>query len=83
MLRNIVDIQWNDLTHAVPAGLTILIMPITFSIAYGIAAGIVSYPIVKAAKGEYRDIHVGQWVLAAAFVLYFVVRTGGVLEATV
>ncbi len=83
MLRNVVDIQWNNLTHAVPAGLTIIIMPLTYSIAYGIAAGIISYPIVKAANGEWRDVHVGQWLMAAAFVLYFYVRTSGILEATV
>jgi AGZA family xanthine/uracil permease-like MFS transporter len=81
MLGNVVDIDWSDVTHSVPAGMTILIMPLTYSIAYGIAAGIVSYPIVKAAKGEVRDVHVGQWLLAAAFVVYFAVRTGDVLEA--
>jgi AGZA family xanthine/uracil permease-like MFS transporter len=76
MLRNVVDIQWDDYAHAVPAGMTILIMPMTFSIAYGIAAGIVSYPVVRAAKGEWSEVAVGQWMLAAAFVVYFVVRTG-------
>ena len=79
MLSNVTEVDWGDITHAVPAGLTILVMPFTFSIAYGIAAGIVSYPIVKAATGEWRDIHVGQWILALAFVVYFVVRTGGYL----
>ena len=83
MLTNVTDIHWDDLTHAVPAGLTIIVMPFTYSIAYGIAAGIVSYPIIKTAVGEFDDIHVGQWVLALAFVLYFVVRTGGVLTAAV
>ena len=83
MLGNVVEVNWDDLTHAVPAGLTIIIMPLTFSIAYGIAAGIVSYPFVKAAKGEWRDVHIGQWVLAAAFVVYFFVRTSGILQATV
>ncbi|QSG04523.1 NCS2 family permease [Halapricum desulfuricans] len=83
MLRNVVDIQWDKLTHAVPAGLTIIIMPLTYSIAYGIAAGIISYPIVKAANGEWRDVHIGQWLMAAAFVVYFYVRTSGILEATV
>jgi AGZA family xanthine/uracil permease-like MFS transporter len=81
MLGNVVEVDWSDVTHSVPAGMTILIMPLTYSIAYGIAAGIVSYPIVKAAKGEFRDVHVGQWLLAVAFVVYFAVRTGGVLEA--
>ena len=79
MLSNVTEVDWDDITHAVPAGLTILVMPFTFSIAYGIAAGIISYPIVKAATGEWREIHPGQWVLAGAFVVYFFVRTGGVL----
>ncbi|MEF8782167.1 MAG: NCS2 family permease [Haloarculaceae archaeon] len=81
MLQNIVDIQWDNLAHAIPAGMTILIMPLTFSIAYGIAAGILTYPIVKTAQGEFGDVRPGQWVLALAFVVYFVVRTGGILQA--
>ncbi|WP_458186493.1 NCS2 family permease [Haladaptatus sp. NG-WS-4] len=83
MLGNVTDIQWDDITHTIPAGMTIIIMPLTFSIAYGIAAGIVSYPIVKSATGEWRDVRPGQWVLAFAFVVYFVVRTGGFLTANV
>ncbi|MGM0591887.1 MAG: NCS2 family permease [Halobacteriota archaeon] len=83
MLRNVVDIAWDDITYAVPAGLTILIMPFTFSIAYGIAAGIISYPLVKLAAGELDDVSVGHWVLAFAFVVYFFVRTSGVLAAQV
>ncbi|MUV89713.1 NCS2 family permease [Halapricum sp. CBA1109] len=79
MLRNVTDIDWDDLSHAIPAGLTVFVMPFTFSIAYGIAAGIISYPIVKAGQGEWREVHPGQWVLAAAFVLYFVVRTSGII----
>ena len=81
MMRNITDIDWDDLTHAVPAGMTILVMPFTYSIAYGIAAGIVSYPVVKAAQGDWNGISVGQWLLAGAFVLYFFVRTSGILQA--
>ncbi|WP_158058444.1 NCS2 family permease [Halorussus halophilus] len=83
MLQNVVEIAWDDLTYAVPAGMTILVMPFTFSIAYGIAAGIISFPIVKAAAGELDDTRPGHWVLAAAFVLYFVVRTGGFLAGNV
>jgi len=79
MLGNVTDIQWDDVTHAVPAGMTIIVMPLTFSIAYGIAAGIISYPVVKTATGEASDVSLGQWGLAAAFVVYFFVRTSGVL----
>ena len=75
MLGNVTEIDWDDATQAIPAGLTVLIMPFTFSIAYGIAAGIVSYPLVKLATGERKDVKVGQWVLALAFVAYFFVRT--------
>ncbi|MGB9964634.1 NCS2 family permease [Halobacterium hubeiense] len=80
MLGNVTAVQWDDVTHSVPAGLTILVMPFTYSIAYGIAAGIVSYPVVKAATGEYDDVSPGQWLLAVAFVVYFFVRTSGVLQ---
>jgi AGZA family xanthine/uracil permease-like MFS transporter len=80
MMRNITDIDWEDLTHAVPAGMTILVMPFTYSIAYGIAAGIVSYPVVKTAQGDWEGVSMGQWLLAGAFVLYFFVRTSGLLE---
>ncbi|MEZ3115097.1 NCS2 family permease [Halobaculum sp. MBLA0147] len=75
MLGNVTEIEWDDATEAIPAGLTVLIMPFTFSIAYGIAAGIVSYPIVKAVTGDFGDVRAGHWVLAGAFVAYFVVRT--------
>ncbi|ACV46979.1 MULTISPECIES: NCS2 family permease [Halomicrobium] len=81
LMRNVVDIQWDDFAHSVPAALTIIVMPFTYSIAYGIAAGIVSYPIVKTGQGEFDDVLVGQWLLAAAFIVYFVVRTSGILTS--
>ena len=93
MLRGVTDIDWKDVTNSVPAGLTILVMPLTFSIAYGIAAGLISYPIVKAAKegkgikfwkkevvsSYYNAATPAQWGLALAFVIYIYVMTGGVL----
>jgi len=75
MLGNLTAVDWDDVTHAVPAGMTVLIMPFTFNIGYGIAAGIISYPVVTAAAGRFEDIRPAQVVLAAAFVVYFVVRT--------
>ncbi|ESP89269.1 NCS2 family permease [Candidatus Halobonum tyrrellensis] len=83
MLRNVVEVAWDDLTAAIPAGLTVLVMPFTYSISYGIAAGIVSYPVVKLAAGRADETRPGHWALAAAFVVYFVVRTGGFLAANV
>ena len=78
MLRGVTDIDWKDVTNSVPAGLTILMMPLTFSIAYGIAAGLISYPIVKVAKeGSLNAATPAQWGLAVAFVIYLYVTTGG------
>ncbi len=82
MLRNAVEVAWEDVTDAIPAGLTILVMPFTYSIAYGIAAGIVAYPVVKLASGKGSELRAGHYVLAGAFVVYFFVRTSGVLTGT-
>ncbi len=79
MLRGVTDIEWSDPAWAIPAGLTISIMPLTASIIFGLAAGIISYPIVKAAKEESDDVNPVQWLLALLFVGYFIVRTGGIL----
>jgi AGZA family xanthine/uracil permease-like MFS transporter len=75
MVRNVTDIQWDDPAHAIPATLTIALMPLTSSIANGIAAGLITYPIAKAAQGEIGDVRLGQWVLAILVILYYFVRT--------
>jgi AGZA family xanthine/uracil permease-like MFS transporter len=75
MLRNVTDIDWGDNAHAIPGALTIALMPLTHSIATGIAAGLLTYPLVKAAQGEADDVALGQWALAGAVVVYYVVRT--------
>jgi AGZA family xanthine/uracil permease-like MFS transporter len=75
MLRNVTDIAWDDNAHAIPGALTITLMPLTHSIATGIAAGLLTYPLVKTAQGEFDDVQVGQWLLAIAVVTYYVVRT--------
>ncbi|GAB3675239.1 NCS2 family permease [Halopiger thermotolerans] len=71
MLQGVADIDWQDPAWAIAGGLTITVMPLTASISNGLAAGIMSYPIVKAAMGEGDDVSLGQWTLAAAFVVYF------------
>jgi len=71
MLQGVADIDWQDPAWAISSGLTITVMPLTTSIANGLAAGIMSYPVVKAAMGERADVSPGQWALAAVFVVYF------------
>ncbi|MDS0477279.1 NCS2 family permease [Natrinema sp. 1APR25-10V2] len=79
MLEGITEVDWEQSDWLIPGGLTMVMMPLTASIANGIAAGIISYPIVKTAQGDHRDLHTAQWVLAGAFVLYFYVTSGGVM----
>lgn len=73
MLQGVADIDWQDPAWGISAGLTITVMPLTTSIANGLAAGIMSYPIVKAAVGEADDVSLGQWTLAVIFIVYFAV----------
>ncbi len=80
MLQGVIEIDWQDPAWAIAGGLTILVMPLTASIANGIAAGIITYPVIKAAVGDIRETRPGQWVLAALFVAYYYVRTSGLLE---
>ena len=72
-LRNIADIAWDDVTEYAPAVLAAIIMPLTFSIAYGIAIGFIAYVVIKALSGNTTDINKGSIALAAVSVLYFLV----------
>ncbi|TKR25256.1 NCS2 family permease [Natronomonas salsuginis] len=72
MLQGVADVNWNDPAWAIPAALTITVMPLTASIANGLAAGILSYPLVNVAVGRGREVTPGQWLLALALVGYYV-----------
>jgi AGZA family xanthine/uracil permease-like MFS transporter len=73
MMAQIREIDFSDFTIALPAFLTIVVMPFTYSIANGIGAGFVSYVLLRAATGKVRGIHPLMWVVAAAFVVYFAI----------
>jgi len=73
MMAQIKEIDFSDFTIALPAFLTIVVMPFTYSIANGIGAGFVSYVLLRTATGKARGIHPLMWVVAAAFVVYFAI----------
>ena len=73
-LRNIKDIDWDDVSEYVPAALAAIIMPLTFSIAYGIAIGFVSYVLIKALSGKGRSLNYASIGLAVVSALFFVVK---------
>ncbi|MGG4603556.1 NCS2 family permease [Paenalcaligenes sp. Me131] len=68
MLRELGDIEWNDVTEAAPAALTALAMPFTYSIANGLAFGFISYVVIKAVTGKFRDMHPATIIVAALFI---------------
>jgi AGZA family xanthine/uracil permease-like MFS transporter len=75
MMTAITKIDWRDFTEAFPAFLTIIVMPLTFSISHGLAAGFVSYAVVKIFSGRVRGTHWLTYILAAVFAAYFVFVT--------
>ncbi|WP_370295598.1 NCS2 family permease [Rossellomorea marisflavi] len=72
MVSAIGDIDWKKFEIAVPAFLTIIAMPLTYSIATGIAIGFVFYPITMIVKGRAREIHPIMYLLFIVFILYFI-----------
>ena len=67
MLRELVHINWDDTTECVPAVITALIMPFTYSIANGLALGFISYAALKLLTGRYKEVSIVIWVIAAIF----------------
>jgi AGZA family xanthine/uracil permease-like MFS transporter len=70
MIRSVRDIDWDDFTEALPAFLTLVLMPLTFSITDGIAFGFISYALLKLVTGRAREAH---WLIYA-FALLFIAR---------
>ena len=76
MLRELADIDWNDTTESVPAVITALVMPFTYSIANGLALGFISYAALKLLTGRVKDVSAVIWVIAAIF-LFKMIYLGG------
>ncbi|SDX03838.1 putative MFS transporter, AGZA family, xanthine/uracil permease [Amycolatopsis xylanica] len=73
MMSQVKDIDFTDFSIALPAFLTIVVMPFTYSIANGIGAGFISYVAIRAVTGKARGVHPLMWLIAVAFVAYFAV----------
>jgi adenine/guanine/hypoxanthine permease len=71
MMTNIRHIPWDELDLAIPAFLTMIIMPFTYSITNGIGAGFVAFVFLKLARGRAREVAPMMYIAAAAFVVYF------------
>ena len=71
-IRNITDIEWNDISESAPAILAMIAMPFTYSISHGIALAFISYAAIKLCTGK-TDVSPAIWVIAIASVISFVV----------
>jgi AGZA family xanthine/uracil permease-like MFS transporter len=71
MMTQVKDIDWNDLGIAIPAFLTIILMPFTYSISVGIGAGFVSHVVIRFVQGRRKDIHPLLLLVAGLFMVYF------------
>ena len=74
MARGLAEVDWEDVTEYVPAVITALTMPLTFSIATGIGLGFIAYVLIKAISGKLNDISPAMWIVSACFVIYFITK---------
>ena len=68
MVVSVRNINWDDLKIAIPAFLTLAVMPFTYNISYGIAFGLISYIVISVFCGDARKVKVSSWVIAGLFI---------------
>lgn len=73
MMKNVKYIDWSDMEIAIPAFLTIAMMPFSYSISDGIGFGLISYVLLKAIRGKFKEIPILMYFLAALFVVMYIV----------
>jgi AGZA family xanthine/uracil permease-like MFS transporter len=76
MLRDLVDVDWSDTTESVPAAITALMIPFTYSIAHGIAFGFITYAGLKLLTGQARQVKPVVWVIAVVFLIKYAYVSG-------
>jgi len=72
MMKSVKVIHWDDYAKSIPAFLTIILMPLAYSISDGILIGVIAYVLTHAISGKFKDISVTMWVLAVLFVLRYI-----------
>ena len=73
MMSPILKINFEDYTESIPVFLTIIMMPLTYSIAEGIVFGMISYVLLKALSGKIKEVSIVMWVLTVLFLLKFLI----------
>ena len=71
MIKCVKDIEWNDISVAAPAFVTIVMMPFTYNISYGIAFGLITYVCIKLFTGKAKEINAGTYIITLLFLIMF------------
>ena len=71
MIGSVKDVDWSDVSVAVPAFLTMAMMPFTYNISFGIAFGLISYVVIKTFTGRVKEVKAGTLVITALFLSMF------------
>ena len=77
MLRDLTELDWDDTTEVIPAAVTALTMPFTYSIANGLAFGFITYAAIKLLTGRVREVHWMVWLIVGVFLFKFFYIPGG------
>lgn len=72
MMGGVKDVDWNDMEIAIPAFLTIAMMPFAYSISEGISFGCISYTLIKIFRGKFKEIHPVMYVLSVLFIIRYI-----------
>ena len=72
MMSPVAKIDWEDYSESIPAFITILMMPVAYSISDGILLGVISYALLNACAGKFKKISVTMWILAALFICKYI-----------
>ncbi|HUO24925.1 MAG TPA: NCS2 family permease [Candidatus Aquilonibacter sp.] len=77
MTESIGRVEWTEFTDAIPAFVTLVATPLTFSIATGLSLGLISYTLVKIAAGKFREISPVIWILTVLFIFRYIYLAAG------
>ncbi|MDT3357295.1 MAG: NCS2 family permease [Bacteroidota bacterium] len=72
MMLPVIDIEWNDYREALPAFITMILMPLAYSISDGILIGVISYVVLNAVTGKAKKVSITMWILAVLFILKYI-----------
>jgi AGZA family xanthine/uracil permease-like MFS transporter len=72
MMTMVREINWQEPAIGIPALLTIIVQPLTFSITNGVGAGFLSYTVIQVLRGKWKEVHPLMYLVSAVFAWYFV-----------